>query len=195
MPEVSGRLLRRAVKCVVAGAAVVLVAACGSQEEARRAAPAPARPIQEVGGVYDASPTPAPFPNPTLPQVQVGETGRAGDLELSVEEAKAATTARKLFSGVHRAQGRFVIVPVTMKNLGKEPFSMLEFMEATLTDVSGATYNQAREVASDQSIRGTSNFNWEINPSSKGKVVLVFDLPKEVQPSFITVEGIATIRF
>lgn len=173
----------------------MLVASCSSQPVSSKPADGSAKPIQEVSGAFDSAPTATASPTPALPEVRVGETGRADGLELSVEQAKSAATVKKLFTGAYRAEGRFVIVPVAIKNVGKEPFSMLGFMSATLTDGSGATYNLAGQMSSDQTIRAKSGFSWEINPSSKGKVVLVFDLPKEAQPSVITVNDIVTIRF
>lgn len=127
----------------------------------------------------------------------MGETKRIGDLELTISQAKSASTAKKLFEGVYRAENRFVITPVAMKNVGKKPFSMMTFVtEATLTDSSGAIYNIATDISSTQTVRATPNgFSWEINPSSKGKVVLVFDIPKDADPVSIAVDGIATIQF
>jgi hypothetical protein len=187
-------------KLVIAGAAVTLAAACSSQSPTPKPTTGgAAKSVEDVEGAFDSSPgsTPPAGQDPSGPAVRVGETQRIGDLELTVSRAKSAGTAKKLFQGVYRAENRFLITPVAMKNVGKKPFSMMKFVTtATLTDSAGATYNINTDVSSTQTVRATpSGFSWDINPSSKGKVVLVFDIPKDVDPVSIAVDGIATIQF
>jgi Domain of unknown function (DUF4352) len=72
--------------------------------------------------------------------------------------------------GIHTAQGTFVVVDITVANIGDEPRT-LYCQNQKLKDLAGKTYDDAVTVGG-----GEDAIN--INPGKKARVTCAFDVPK-----------------
>jgi hypothetical protein len=112
----------------------------------------------------------------------IGDPVRDGKFEFTVTKVR---TGVKKVGGEYlstAAQGQFVLVSVTVENIGDEPRAFSASSQ-TMYDADD------REFSADDSasiyLDDSNSFYTEINPGNKVKGVVVFDLPKGVSPARI----------
>lgn len=108
-----------------------------------------------------------------------------------VRDGKFEFTVTKVDRGVRqvggdllgeKAQGRFVLVHVTVTNIGDQA-QLLDDTSQTLRDTKGREFDADSMAA--MSIDGNDVFLNEINPGNTVKGVLVYDMPKDAVPASI----------
>jgi hypothetical protein len=117
------------------------------------------------------------------------EAAPASQLGAPVRDGKFEFTVTTIRSGVRqvgdtdfgvKAQGQFVLVSVTVENIGDEPQSLFGDNQK-LFDAAGREYSADSEAAI---YLEDSNSLWEeINPGNKVDGVIVFDVPKGTDPT------------
>jgi hypothetical protein len=109
----------------------------------------------------------------------------------AVRDGKFEFTVTKVDRGIkqvggdllgEKAQGRFALVHVTVKNIGDES-QLLDDTSQVVRDATGREFD-ADSVAA-MSIEGNDVFLNEINPGNTVKGVLVYDMPKDAEPASI----------
>lgn len=112
------------------------------------------------------------------------EAGAAAGLNTAVRDGKFEFTVTKVKAGVasvgseflaEKAQGQFVLVSITVKNIGDEAQTLVD-SEQKVTDTSGRTFSP--NSAAGVYIEGNSVLFSEINPGNSLKGILVYDMPK-----------------
>ena len=113
----------------------------------------------------------------------------ASQLGAPVRDGKFEFTVTKIKPGVRqvgdtgfgvKAQGQFVLVSVTVENIGDEPQALFGDSQK-LFDAAGREYSADSEAAI---YLEDSNSLWEeINPGNKVDGVIVFDVPKGTDPT------------
>jgi hypothetical protein len=118
------------------------------------------------------------------------QQGTAG-LGDAVRDGKFEFTVTKVDRGVkqvggdlvgEKAQGRFVLVHVTVKNIGDKS-QLLDDTSQTVRDTQGREFDADSMAA--MVIDGNDVFLNEINPGNTVKGVLVYDMPKDAVPASI----------
>ncbi len=117
----------------------------------------------------------------------IGDAVAADGWEITVNEVKdgVSEVGNEFLS--EKAQGQFVTVDISVKNMESSPEYFFED-NIKLADKDGNTYSSDSEAAmyaDEESIL----FLEEINPGNTAKGVLVFDVPKDVSPDRLVFEG------
>ncbi len=113
-------------------------------------------------------------------QPGVGTPVRDGKFEFTVTKVKTGVTSVGDQYLGKKAQGQFVLVSVTVKNIGNESQTMFDDNQK-LTDTQGRTFSTDTEA----SIYLKSNDLWmsEINPGNTASGTLIFDMPAGSAPA------------
>ncbi|MGD7789304.1 DUF4352 domain-containing protein [Propionibacteriaceae bacterium Y1700] len=109
----------------------------------------------------------------------------SGDIEFTVTKVEKGVKQVGSSDFGQKAQGQYVLVSVSMKNVGKEGVTVWSTQK--LKD------DQDRTFESDESaaIYIKDNDGWwtQINPGNTAKGVMVFDMPKDAKPTSILLQG------
>jgi hypothetical protein len=134
----------------------------------------------------NAASVPAASAEPTVkptvkaePKAGVGDRARDGKFEFVVTKVQAG---KKSVGGQYlqkKAQGQFVLVSITVENIGDQPQSLLGDNQY-LYDRSGRKFSADTEAAFY--LDDSNSFFEEINPGNTVKGMLIFDLPENVKP-------------
>jgi hypothetical protein len=126
---------------------------------------------------------------PAAAPADAGKPASASQLGKPVRDGKFEFTVTKIRPGVRqvggsafgvKAQGQFVLVSVTVENIGDEPQSLFGDNQK-LFDAAGREYSADSEAAV---YLADSNSLWEeINPGNTVDGVIVFDVPKGTDPT------------
>ncbi|NGM12920.1 DUF4352 domain-containing protein [Verrucosispora sioxanthis] len=110
---------------------------------------------------------------------KIGQAVRDGKFEFTVKSNKCGV--RKVGSDLlgDKAQGQFCLVTVNVKNIGKEPQTLLDSSQKAY-DADGTEYSTDSEAAIYANEDQQTLFA-EINPGNQVTGVLVFDIPKKVK--------------
>ncbi len=170
--------------------ALVVVAILGKafgSGDATPAATSPSAPVAEAPAdapKADAPKAEAPkAEQPDAPKgAKVGQTVRDGKFEFTVTkvEKRVAKVGNQYLN--QKAQGQYVLVHVTVKNIGDEA-QLFSDSSQKVRDAKG------REFSADTSaaiyIEDNKVFLNEINPGNSVKGILVFDMPRDAAPATI----------
>lgn len=143
-------------------------------------------PAAVADGQGDAAPAeadaaPAP-PAPAPAAATVGTPVRDGNFEFTVTKVQpgVASVGTDMFG--EKAQGQFLLVHVTVSNIGTEPQALMDSVQKVY-DAQGRTFSPdstAGLYLEDNEVLFT-----EVNPGNTVKGVLVFDMPKDAAPASI----------
>jgi hypothetical protein len=118
-------------------------------------------------------------PTADVPAVGIGTVATTPNFEYVVtdqpEEADQVTGSRD----THTAQGRWIIVPVTITNTGQEP-AYLYGHGIRLVDTDGRTYDDDTEATF--AVDNTT-YTEQLNPGQSGDFKVVFDVPTDREPA------------
>ncbi len=117
----------------------------------------------------------------------VNEAVDAGDLQYTVTKVQSGVAKVGDQYAHQEAQGQFVLVSVSVKNTGKSS-TTFDSSLAKLYDKDANEYS-ADSGAAFYANKNTSTFLEQVNPGNTVKGVLVFDIPKDVQPTQLGVRG------
>lgn len=149
-------------------------AAEGAEAAATDAAAEPAEPAEP------ATEAPAEAPAETVPGI--GTAVRDGKFEFTVTDVEAGVPTIGSDMLGDTAQGQFVLVSVTVTNIGDAAQSFFGD-NATLVD------DQGREHSADSTaaiyLENSESFYTEINPGNGVDAVVVFDIPADAVPTAI----------
>jgi hypothetical protein len=110
----------------------------------------------------------------------IGDPVRDGKFEFTVTKVRKGVKKVGSDFASAKAQGQFVLVNVTVENIGDEPQSFSS-SEQTMYDA------EDREFSADDSasiyIEDSNSLYTEINPGNKVKGVVAFDIPKGAKPT------------
>lgn len=135
------------------------------------------------------------------PTFKMGETVRTGDMEYTVTNARITNKAtHKYRDTAYPESGQFIVVDLTMKNVGQEEVHISNDM-IKLVDTAGAEYSMSDRLSSS----GDKGFfiYEEMNPNATKKAKLTFDVTQNpledfsihAQPKrFSTIEDPAIIQ-
>ncbi|GIJ23624.1 DUF4352 domain-containing protein [Micromonospora lutea] len=110
---------------------------------------------------------------------KIGQAARDGKFEFTVKSTKCGVS--KVGSDLlgTTAQGQFCLVTVKVKNIGKEPQTLIDSSQKAY-DAEGTEYSTDSAAAIYANEDQQTLFN-EINPGNQVTGVLVFDIPKKVK--------------
>jgi hypothetical protein len=109
----------------------------------------------------------------------VGKPYRDGKFQFTVTRVRSGV--RKIGGGTGaKPTGQFVLVSVTIRNLGDRP-QTLHGDNQTLYDADGRAYTAATAAA--KRLKGSGGLGKELGPAASLKAVIVFDVPRGVRPS------------
>ncbi|GIJ27409.1 hypothetical protein Vqi01_25710 [Micromonospora qiuiae] len=110
---------------------------------------------------------------------KIGQAARDGKFEFTVKSAKCGVS--KVGSDLlgAKAQGQFCLITVNVKNIGKEPQTLIDSSQKAY-DADGTEYSTDSAAAIYANEDQQTLFN-EINPGNQVTGVLVFDIPKKVK--------------
>ena len=163
---------------------VIAVASNGSSTTTTTTA-APQGPVAAPAVPAAPAPPAAAAPSPAAPvepAVGVNTPVRDGKFEFTVTQVEKGvpSVGDKYLNA--KAQGQFVLVHVTVTNIGKEPAYLLDGNQK-VTDAQG------RQFSADSSaaiyLKDNSVLFKEINPGNSVKGTLVYDMPKDASPAAI----------
>ena len=83
-----------------------------------------------------------------------------------------------------RAQGQYVTITVSVRNVGKKPDSLMSVL-VTLNDNKDSSYDQDVQAEVWANFGGGKSALANVNPGSTAKNVYVFDIPKNVKPTTV----------
>jgi hypothetical protein len=127
---------------------------------------------KEANNVHSSS---GPKGDNTSTAVNVGEPARDGKFEFTVTKVQSGVTSVGGEFG-QKAQGQFVLVSVTVKNIGDEA-QMLDDSNQVAYDAEGRKY-EADGAAGIFVNENSETFLNDINPGNEVKGTIVFDVPK-----------------
>lgn len=182
------------------GVVFVLLIVCGviaslsGQSGQRAAAPTTsdqvAKPAEQPTKPVDkpvAAPKPTEPPKPTetpKPLPKVGETITAGNWEYTVEKLeKAKTLTWSQFGNKTDAKGTWLVVYMTLKNVGKENFS-INTWDFELNDATGIKYNTTTDVATAygfNDLKKLAKLGEQFPPGVSTKTALLFDIAPDAK--------------
>lgn len=170
--------------------AIVVLAILGKAfggGDATPAATSPSAPVAEA----PADAPKAEAPKAEAPKAEQPDAPKGAKVGQTVRDGKFEFTVTKVEKGVakvgnqylnQKAQGQYVLVHVTVKNIGDEA-QLLADSSQKVRDAKG------REFSADTSaaiyIEDNKVFLNEINPGNSVKGILVFDMPKDATPATI----------
>ncbi|OBH02229.1 hypothetical protein A5696_11780 [Mycobacterium sp. E2699] len=102
----------------------------------------------------------------SFPTVSLNHEVRDGKFAFTVHRVNVGTPG----IGIHTAQGAFVLVDITVRNIGDELRAMY-CQNEELNDLAGKTYDDAVTA-------GGGEDTIEINPGKQARVTCAFDVPK-----------------
>ncbi|MEW2385650.1 DUF4352 domain-containing protein [Micromonospora sp. NPDC047707] len=110
---------------------------------------------------------------------KIGQAARDGKFEFTVKSNKCGVA--KVGSDLlgDKAQGQFCLVTVSVKNIGKEPQTLIDSSQKAYA-ADGTEYSTDSEAAIYANKDQQTLFA-EINPGNQVTGVLVFDIPKKVK--------------
>ncbi|MEV4544747.1 DUF4352 domain-containing protein [Micromonospora echinaurantiaca] len=110
---------------------------------------------------------------------KIGQAARDGKFEFTVKSAKCGVA--KVGSDLlgDKAQGQFCLVTVNVKNIGKEPQTLIDSSQKAYA-ADGTEYSTDSEAALYANKDQQTLFA-EINPGNQVTGVLVFDIPKKAK--------------
>ncbi|MFG2099868.1 DUF4352 domain-containing protein [Micromonospora echinaurantiaca] len=110
---------------------------------------------------------------------KIGQPARDGKFEFTVKSAKCGVA--KVGSDLlgDKAQGQFCLVTVNVKNIGKEPQTLIDSSQKAYA-ADGTEYSTDSEAAIYANKDQQTLFA-EINPGNQVTGVLVFDIPKKAK--------------
>ncbi|HEU5145024.1 MAG TPA: DUF4352 domain-containing protein [Dermatophilaceae bacterium] len=113
---------------------------------------------------------------------KVGSAVRDGNFEFTVTKVQpgVASVGTDMFG--EKAQGQFVLVHVTVANIGTEPQLLMDSAQ-TVFDAKGRKFSP--DSTSGLYIKDNEVLFTEINPGNTVKGILVFDMPKDASPASI----------
>ncbi|PWV84519.1 protein of unknown function [Prauserella marina] len=150
----------------VAAALIVISVVTTSPESTPEDTAAPAAEAQQAADTESAA--------------TIGQPARDGKFEFVVKDLSRAKTVGDYLTAT--AQGEYVIVELTVKNIGSEP-QLLSDTEQFLYDARGNKYS-ADSAAGIYLTGDGSDSVWfkEINPGNTVEGKIAFDLPADVEP-------------
>ncbi|MFI7575878.1 DUF4352 domain-containing protein [Micromonospora sp. NPDC049497] len=110
---------------------------------------------------------------------KVGQAARDGKFEFTVKSAKCGVAKVGTDLLGDKAQGQFCLITVNVKNIGKEPQTLIDSSQKAYA-ADGTEYSTDSEAAIYANKDQQTLFN-EINPGNQVTGVLVFDIPKKVK--------------
>ncbi|WP_406103709.1 DUF4352 domain-containing protein [Micromonospora globbae] len=110
---------------------------------------------------------------------KIGQPARDGKFEFTVKSSKCGVA--KVGSDLlgDKAQGQFCLITVNVKNIGKEPQTLIDSSQKAYA-ADGTEYSTDSEAAIYANKDQQTLFN-EINPGNQVTGVLVFDIPKKAK--------------
>jgi hypothetical protein len=113
---------------------------------------------------------------------KVGTAVRDGQFEFTVTKVEKGVASVGADFLEEKAQGQFVLVHVTVKNIGTKPQTLIDSVQKVRD-------GEGREFTTDSTaaivIKGNDVFFNEINPGNAVKGTLVYDMPKDAKPASI----------
>lgn len=119
---------------------------------------------------------------PAAKQAKPGTPVRDGSFEFTVTKVQAGVAAVGSDVFGEKAQGQFVLVHVTVTNIGTEAQLLMDSAQ-TVFDAKGRKFSP--DTAAALHIKGNDVFINEINPGNTVKGVLVFDMPTDARAASI----------
>lgn len=110
----------------------------------------------------------------------VGDAVRDGKFEFTVTKVKTGVKTIGDEYADQKAQGQYVLVSMTVKNIGDEA-QYFDGSSQKLVDTEGRTHSADSEAAIY--LDDSNSFLNEINPGNTVKGVVVFDIPKDATPA------------
>ena len=115
-------------------------------------------------------------------EAAIGTPVRDGQLEFTVTKVKPGVTRVGGDVLGENAQGQFVLVHITVENIGAEA-QLFADSSQKVRDAEGREFSA--DTAAAISLEDNDVFLNEINPGNTVKGVLVFDMPKDAKPASI----------
>lgn len=178
---------------VAGGVSAVQGGSGGTTEPASNQAAGPADAGAPAAGDGDAAPAAGEEEAPAVDDAKpVAKKDSMPGLNAPVRDGKFEFTVTKVEPGKtqigdqyvgEKAQGQFVLVTVTVKNIGDEPQTLID-SEQKLIDGSGRQYT-SNSMAALLLPGNEDAFITDINPGNSIKAVLVYDMPKGAEPASI----------
>jgi hypothetical protein len=137
---------------------------------------------------FSAAVSSTPSPTATAPAASTGQAS----IGTEVQDGAFAFTVTKVDTGLHalgqgvlrsEAQGSYVLVHVTVRNVGTES-QLFTDSNQTLLDAQGREFT-ADTSAAMMNVPDSESFLTDINPGNSVDGVLVFDVPEDVAPASI----------
>jgi len=113
------------------------------------------------------------------PAAKIGEPVRDGKFEFTVKSQKCGVSKVGTDLVGAKAQGQFCLITVTVKNIGKEPQTLVDSAQKAYA-ADGTEYS-TDSTAALYANKGENTIFTEINPGNQITGVLVFDIPKDVK--------------
>lgn len=110
----------------------------------------------------------------------IGQPAKDGKFTFTVTKVTTRSKVGNEFLG-KTAQGKFVVVYVTVANHADEPQSFFGDNQKLLAG--GKTYSASTEAA--MYVESSASLYEEINPGNKVRGIVLFDVPKTVTPSVV----------
>lgn len=148
--------------------------------------------ISSAGGGSDdsesaSSGTTTSQPEETEQQAGMGEPVRDGKFEFVVNDVQAGVTTIGPEMIAEQAQGQYIIVNMTVTNIGDEAQSYSS-SNAKLFDAQGREFSSDSWASSLVADTTASGIYDEINPGNSAQVAVVFDVPVDAQPATLKLQ-------
>lgn len=164
-----GRLILGLIGGLVILVVIIAALAGGGDDTATTASGSPSGSKQAV----------APQASENKSGARIGTSVRDGKFEFTVTGISTKTRVGNNIVG-QDAQGEFLLVNVTVKNIGKES-QIFSSSTQKLHDADDVTYSA--DPAAAIYLGNTQSFLNQINPGNSVKGILVFDIPKDAKPT------------
>lgn len=126
-------------------------------------------------------------PEETEQQAGLGEPVRDGKFEFVVNDVQAGVTTIGPELIAEQAQGQYVIVNMTVTNIGDKAQSYSS-SNAKLFDAQGREFSSDSWASSLVADTTASGIYDEINPGNSAQVAVVFDVPVDAQPATLKLQ-------
>lgn len=147
-------------------ALILILAACGSTGNTQGSTPTPA-----------STPTPTPVPPTPTPSVfKVGQTAKVGDMEITVNSAKASLGTGGTIPVTTDPDKKFIIISVTLHNTGTKAQNVSSAADFKLKQSDGALGTNDSFIAS--TLGGDPAPDGSVAANDKLKGDLVFTVKK-----------------
>jgi hypothetical protein len=113
---------------------------------------------------------------------EIGTAVRDGNFEFTVTKMQPGVASVGSDPLGEKAQGQFVLVHVTVANIGTEPQLLMDSAQ-TVFDAKGRKFSP--DSTAGIYIKDNDVLFTEINPGNTVKGILVFDMPKDAKPASI----------